>query len=163
MEIKKKKMSVEEAYKRLSYLCAGAEYCEADMRKKMRGWELPEGGEAEVLKRLKSDKFIDEIRYAHAFVRDKYRYNRWGKVRIGRELRMKGIDPVIIEDALEEVDEGEYEETLCGLIESKRRTVKGKSEYDIKMKLVRFAVSKGYSLDEAMKCVNVDYTDGYID
>lgn len=140
----KKKLSESEAYSRLSALCAAAEYCTADMLKKMEKWELPEGAEERIMDRLIAEKFIDERRYARAFVRDKFRYNHWGRKRICMELGMKGIDKDVCLDALEEIDEEEYASMLKQLIESKKRTVKGKTPYEIKMKLMRFAAGRGF-------------------
>lgn len=155
----KKKLSVNEAFMRLSYLCSTTEYCIADMRKKMTKWELPEGGEDEVLSRLQKERYIDESRYAHAFVRDKYRYNHWGKMRIEMELRQKGISKSNIDEAMEEIEGDEYLDNLKRLIQNKRRTIKGKSDYELNMKLMRFAVSKGYNLDDVKKCLDTTISE----
>ena len=153
MEQTKKKMTEKDAYNRLSALCARAEYCVYDIRGKMARWELPEGAEERILKRLIEEKFIDENRYAHAYVRSKFRFNRWGKDKIVRMLKMKGIDTSDIEDALQEIDETESDETLTALLESKMRTVKYKSDYELFTKLLRFAVYRGFSLDAAKRCI----------
>lgn len=153
MEKKKHKYSEQEAYIKLSALCAVAEYCVCDMRKKMSNWELPEGAEDRIVHKLVSEKFVDEERFAHAFVRDKFRYNRWGRVRIAQELRKKHIDANTIEDALEEIDEGDNLDTLRELINKKRPSVKGKSEYEIRGKLIRFAIGRGFSMSDAVKVI----------
>lgn len=157
MERKKRKLSEEEAYTKLSALCAVAEYCCADMRKKMSAWELPEGAGERVLKRLLDEKYVDEARYAHAFTRDKFRYNHWGMVRIERELRMKGIDAFLIEEAKEDIEDDDYLGALRRMIEAKRGSVKGRSEYEVRMKLIRFAVSRGYGMDSIMKVIGCDF------
>lgn len=150
----KKKLSESEAYTRLSALCAVAEYCTADMLKKMEKWELPEGAEERIMDKLKAEKFIDEQRYARAFVRDKFRYNHWGRKRIGMELGMKGIDKNVCLDALEEIDEEEYTSMLKQLIESKKKTFKGKTPYEVKMKLMRFAAGRGFEPAEISRCLD---------
>ncbi|MCM1311796.1 MAG: RecX family transcriptional regulator [Bacteroides sp.] len=157
MESKKKILSEQEAYMKLSTLCATAEYCRADMRKKMEKWELPENAETHILARLTEEKYIDESRYTHAFVRDKFRYNHWGMTRIERELRMKGIDPYLIEDAKAEIEDEEYISALRKIIESKRKSVKGKSEYEIRNKLIRFALSRGFDMGNIMKVIDCEY------
>lgn len=156
MERKKKVLSEQEAYIRLSALCATAEYCRADMKRKMDNWELPENAEEHVLARLMQEKYIDEARYAQAFVRDKFRYNHWGMARIERELRMKGIDSCLIEDAKTEIEDEEYTAALRKIIETKRKTIKGKSEYEIKTKLMRFALSRGFDMGSIMKVIDCD-------
>lgn len=153
MEKKKKKLSESEAFNRLSALCATAEYCRADIMKKMQNWELPYGCEGNIISRLIKERYIDESRYAKAFTRDKFRYNGWGMMRIERELRIKGIDNALIEEAKSEIDETENDEMLRRLIEGKRRTVKGKSEYEIKAKLMRYAVSKGFTMESIYRII----------
>ena len=95
----------------------------------------------------------DEKRFAHAFVRDKFRYNRWGRVRISQELKMRHIDDNVIEDALEEIEEDDNLQTLREIIEKKRPSVKGKSEYEIRGKLIRFALGRGFSMSDAVKVI----------
>lgn len=153
MEKKKHKYSEQEAYIKLSALCAVAEYCKHDMRKKMKNWELPDGAEEKIITRLVKERFVDEKRFAHAFVRDKFRYNRWGRVRIAQELKMRHIDENVIEDALEEIEEDDNLQTLREIIEKKRPSVKGKSEYEIRGKLIRFALGRGFSMSDAVKVI----------
>lgn len=153
MEQTKKKMTEAAALVRLSGLCSRAEYCLKDMRHKMMRWELPDGAETRILKRLVSDRYIDENRYAHAFVRSKFRFNRWGKDKIVRSLKMKGISDDDIADAINDIDDKESSDTLRDLLTSKMRTVKYKSDYELYMKLLRFAVSRGFSLESSRKCL----------
>lgn len=120
MERRKRILSEQEAYIKLSALCATAEYCIADVQKKMNMWELSQEGGERVLKRLLEEKYIDESRYAHAFTRDKFRYNHWGMVRIAHELRMKNIDAHLIQEAREDIEDEEYLDTLRKIIETKK-------------------------------------------
>lgn len=154
METVKKKVSKDQAYLQLSSLCARTEYCEYDMRKKMQKWDMPEGAEDEVIEQLVKEKFIDEERYAHAFVRSKFRFNRWGRVRITQELKLRRIAPQVIADALEEIPNDENLDTLKALIDSKRKSVKGKSDYEIRCKLIRFALSRGFMMDDIEKVLD---------
>ena len=78
MERTKKEQTEEQAFTRLARLCSTTEYCRYDMRRKMAAWLLPDGAEDRILQRLERECFMDEVRYAHAYVRDKSRYNRWG-------------------------------------------------------------------------------------
>ena len=120
MEKKKKQYTEQEAYTRLSALCAMGEHCCYDMQKKMRNWELPEGAEDRVIEKLVKEKFIDEGRFARAFVRDKFRYNRWGKIRIQQELRLRQISQKHIDEALEEIESDDNLSTLTEIIKKKR-------------------------------------------
>ena len=151
-----------DALLKLSALCAVAEYCRADMQRKMRNWQISPDPEQDaeakerILSRLLNEGFIDEERYAGAFVRDKFRYNRWGRTRIQQELRLKGIDAETIAQALQELPDDDEQETLRQLLDNKRRTVKGRNDYEINMKLIRFALSRGFSMDTISKVLKTE-------
>lgn len=173
-EQKRRRYTEAEAFQKLSALCAAAEYCKADIRRKLSRWELVTANadkeqaetdweqetadrrqaEARIISRLERERYIDESRYAHAFVRDKFRYNRWGRVRIALELCRKGIASDLIDDALNELPEADTQETLRRLLQQKRPSVKGKSDYEVKMKLIRFALSRGFETDDILKAVD---------
>ncbi len=154
--MERKKIDEPSALARLTSLCATAEYCTADIRKKMQRWLLPDGAEDRIIQYLIKERYVDEARYARAFTRDKFRYNRWGWVRIKTALMQKGISDTYIEDAHEEIDEEDALDTLRQLIETKRKSVKGKSEYEINGKLIRFALSRGFQMDDIMRVVKPD-------
>ena len=87
------------------------------------------------------------------FVRDKFRYNRWGRQRIMLELHARGIAPDTIEDALTEIEEEDSEKTLEQLLRNKLKTTKGKSDYDVFLKLLRFSVGRGFPTEQAHRCI----------
>ncbi len=149
----KKVMSEESAFSRLSGLCARTEYCLSDIRRKMERWELPAGADGRIVERLLTEKYVDENRYAHAFVRSKSRYNRWGRDKIVRMLKQKGISDSDIADGLTELDDEETEEMLIALLSSKMRSLKYKNDYELYLKLMRFAVSRGFPLDMVKRSI----------
>ena len=153
MERQRKKMTEEAALVRLSGLCMSAEYCLADMRRKMQVWDLPDGAEERILQRLQQEKFVDENRYAHAFVRDKSRQNRWGRIRIEFELHKRGISNDDIQDALTEIEEEEDDATLIALLRQKAKTTKARNEYELLVKLMRFAAQRGFTQDQVQRCL----------
>lgn len=146
-------MTEEAALLRLSALCAAAEHCVGDVRRKLAAWELPEGAADRVVERLLRERFVDEGRYARAFVRDKFRHNRWGARKIAYELRARGVPEADIDGALAEIPPEDAERTLAALLRQKLRTTRGKSDYDVLLKLLRFAVARGFSQDEARRCL----------
>ncbi len=153
-------MSESQALSRLTGLCAKAEYCLSDIRRKMSAWELPEGSESRILSYLLKERYVDENRYAHAFVRSKFRFNRWGRDKIVRQLMQKGISQEDIDDALTELKEDELDDTLLDLLQAKNRHLTYKNDYDRYVKLLRFAVSRGFSLDSARRCIEkMDISD----
>ena len=148
-----KKISDDAAFQRLSSLCATAEYCLFDMRRKMERWDLTDQQKARLLKRLVAEKYVDENRYAHAFVRDKSRYNKWGAKRIEFELRKRHIDDDDIRDALTELQELDTDDMLINLLRQKAKTVKYCNEYELLTKLMRFAAGRGFSADDFNRCI----------
>ncbi len=154
MERQKKPMSEEAAFNRLAALCATTEYCLADMRRKMEAWELPDGADLRILARLQREKYVDEARYARAFVRDKFRYNHWGARRIALELRRKGVDEAVAADALGEIGRDDTDDVLTALLRQKLKTTRGKTDYEVFMKLLRYSVGRGFSPDDAHRCLS---------
>lgn len=155
----KKPMTAETAFLRLSSKCALAELCTHDAKRLMTRWELEPQLQAEVIARLIKEKFIDEDRYAHAFVRDKFRYNHWGASRIRMELLRREIDGSTVEDALAEISEDDNLSELRRLIEQKRKTVKAESDYELRGKLIRFAMSRGFSYGDISKVLDTEGWD----
>ena len=125
----------------------------SDIRQKMARWDLPEGAEDRIVHRLLNERYIDEQRYACAFVRSKFRFNRWGRDKIVRGLRLKGISDDNISLALEELKPDEAVATLKELLRAKARNLKYKDHYDRYAKLIRFALSRGFSMDDAGRCI----------
>ena len=153
MEKQKKELTEEQAFTRLARLCSTAEYCRHDLMRKMQAWQMPEGAEERILRRLEQERFLDEVRYAHAFVRDKFRYNRWGRQRIALELHARGIAPATIDDALTEISEEDSDQTLEQLLRAKLKTVKGKNDYEVFLKLLRYSVGRGFPQEQAHRCL----------
>ena len=143
----------QEVYLKLSTLCAMGELCVEDAKRKMKRWEIAEDVIEQIVARLIKERFIDEERYAKAFVRDKFRYNHWGKVRIEKELKMRHIAQKHITLGLEELKEEDNLCTLREIIQKKRSLVKGKNEYEIRGKLIRFALGRGFVMDDILKVV----------
>jgi regulatory protein len=125
-------------------ICAGREICFSEIRSKLVAWGLKEDDTEKILSALAQGKFIDEERYASAFVKDKFRQNKWGKVKIAAVLKMKKIPDEIIRRSLESIDDTEYTDLLKNIIEKHRKTVKAKNQYDLKGKLLRHCLSKGF-------------------
>jgi regulatory protein len=124
--------------------CSRREFCCEDIRKKLVEWGAVINDVEKIIGVLISEKFIDESRYASAFVRDKFKYNKWGKVKIAAHLRAKRLSSDVIKSALDSIEDELYKKFLRELIESHRRSVKAKNQYDLKAKLLRYGLSKGF-------------------
>lgn len=159
----KKEMTEQEAYLQLAALCAQAEHCQREMREKMRRWELDETVQNRVLDRLVRERFVDDERYARAFVKDKIRYNKWGRRKVQQALWQKGIDSEIQRKVLDEIDEKEYLSILRPLLRQKRKSIKAQNDYELNQKLLRFALGRGYTFDIIRQCIDVDEEPDYTD
>jgi regulatory protein len=148
-----KPMTYEQALHRLAAWCSRAERCVYDLRRKMDVWKISREDQEKIIQRLQQEKFLDESRYCLAFVKDKFHYNRWGVQKIKYELRKKQIPDGLIRKALENIDPEESREQLRRLLENKRKTVKGNTEFEIRLKLMRFAAGRGFSLEEIEKAL----------
>ena len=152
----KKKMTEQEAYLRLTALCAQAEHCQQEMRDKMRRWEMAPEAQERIITRLVKERYIDDERYARAFVKDKIRYNKWGRRKIQQGLWMKHIDDDILQRVLDEIGDEEYLAVLKTLLAQKRKNIKAQSDYELNQKLVRFALGRGFTYDIIRQCLDVD-------
>lgn len=151
----KKELSEQEAFLQLANLCAQAEHCQHEMLEKMRKWELPAEVQARVMARLVKDRYIDDERYAQAYVKDKIRYNKWGRRKVQQGLWTKRIDEDIQQRVLDEVDDEEYLTVLRPLLKQKQKSIKAGSDYERNQKLVRFALGRGFTFDIIRQCLDV--------
>lgn len=133
-------------------LCSRREYCRSDIMKKVMTSLDGDREEAEkIVELLVSERYIDDLRYASAFARDKASLAGWGEVKIRYMLSSKGISKDVISCALEEIDENKAGERLEKLMENKLRSLK--DDPQVRLKLLRFGLGRGYSYDEVSSVV----------
>ena len=149
-----KQKTEQEALITLTALCASSEHCSQEMLDKMTRWQLPEEEQARVMDYLVKNNYIDEERFTHAFVMDKIRYNKWGRRKIEQALWQKRIPKDIQTKILDEIDENEYLNVLRPLLKSKRRSIQAKNDYELNMKLIKFALSRGFTFDLIRQCID---------
>ena len=152
----KKETTEQEAYLQLAALCAQAEHCQQEMRDKMKRWGMAIEVQERVIARLVKERYVDDERYARAFVKDKIRYNKWGRRKVQQGLWMKRIDDNIQQRVLDEVDDAEYLAVLRPLLAQKRKNTQAQSDYELTQKLVRFAFGRGFTYDIIRQCLDVD-------
>jgi regulatory protein len=124
--------------------CSGAERCTQDVVKKLVSWEAPEEEFETILETLRKEKFLDDTRYAHSYVADKWRLDQWGKVKIRNGLFQKGISEALIEMAIETIDLEGYTAILHHLLMKKRESIKRESTTSQMQKLLSFGASRGF-------------------
>lgn len=144
---------------RFQALCSRSEQCAADiMRKLLKSFDGDQEKAQEVLDALKADKFVDDARYAAAFARDKARLEGWGPLKIRFKLRAKGIADAAIEEGLSQIDSDEADEKLLRLLQARRKSLEGDPQ--IKLKLLKYALGRGYSYDQVAPAVEKALADG---
>ena len=140
----KKTISPENALARVAALCSRSEQAEHDIRIKLCNWGIQQDSIEKIITRLIDEKYIDEQRYAIAFTRDKFRFDGWGRIKIAYSLRNKHISSNVIENALAEIYDNEYIQSLEHLLRNKLRSLNKKNDIQKKASLLRFATSRGY-------------------
>lgn len=149
-------MSEKDALLRLSALCAQGEHCQWEMTEKLRKWEIDDEAQARIMERLVKDRYVDDERFARAFVLDKIRYNKWGRRKVEQALYQKHIADDIRRRTLDDVSDEEYLKVLQPLLKQKRRSTKAASDYEMNQKLIRFALGRGFTFDIIRQCMNVE-------
>ncbi len=125
-------------------ICSHREYCTGDIRTKLNSWGVGNTDSEKIIVVLTKENFINDTRYATAFVKDKFIHNKWGKIKIISQLRAKNVAEEIIKSALDEIDNDHYRKTAKEILSAHRRFIKAKNQYDLKGKLLRFGLSKGF-------------------
>ncbi|MCH3982590.1 MAG: RecX family transcriptional regulator [Prevotella sp.] len=147
-------MTEQQVLYKLTAMCSQAEHCSQEMLDKMKRWDIPEDVQARVMQYLTQEKFIDDERYCRFFVKDKIKYNKWGRRKVEQALYMKHIPSSISGPVLDEIPAEDYLEVLRPLLKSKRKTVKAATEYERNMKLIKFALGRGFSMDIIKDCID---------
>jgi regulatory protein len=137
-------MNYQEALSYAMDLCSRQEKCSSEIRDKLEKFKIPGRDVEKVMQTLKKEGFLDESRYAGMFVRDKLKFNRWGKIKIRYMLSAKKIPDGIIDEAIREIDDKTYAETLKEELVKKRRQIKDDNYFTVRNKLARFGQQRGF-------------------
>lgn len=147
-------MSYNDALMKCASLCAKAEHSRVELIGKMCKWGIQKDIARLVISRLEEDGYINDERFAHAFVYDKFNISCWGRNKIRYYLRINGIDDNVADEAMAGIDGEEYVATLKRILSAKKSTLSEKDPYKIKMALCKYAVSRGFEASLASKTVN---------
>lgn len=149
-------MSAAQAFARLSALCARGEHCRQEMLDKMSRWGVEPEEQASVMQRLVEGRYVDDERYCRSFVNDKIKYDKWGRRKIEQALWLKHIDSDVSRRVLDEIDDNEYVAVLRQLLRQKQKTVKAANDYEKRVKLMKWALSRGFGMEIVRQCMEVD-------
>ena len=137
--IKSKELTPQQAQMRCEVLCARSEQSSGDIMSKLMKWGIPSDTARTILQHLVKEKYVDDERYARAYVRDKFRYAGWGRLKIAYNLRQKGVDRIIINEAMEaEIEVDEYADL---------------AERLLRAALLRYAAQRGFESDVSVTAV----------
>lgn len=139
-----RELIVKEAYSKMAQLCSRSEQCSADIRKKMVAYEIMDELVEEIISKLKTEKYLDDERYVKAYISDKFRLNKWGKIKMRYYLKAKGLSNDLIEKGLNEIKDEQYKKVLIATLKEKARKVKSDNKFERIGQIIRFAQSRGF-------------------
>ena len=151
----KQPLTPTQAMNRAAALCARSEQAPSDIREKLVKWGLNPGDVSRVLQQLREQGYIDEQRFARAFVNDRFNFNGWGRIKIAYQLKQKGIPGEVIDDAMAVIDEDAYRQRLVELLRAKWVNVKDREPRAAWAAMMRFAASRGFEASIAGECVRI--------
>ena len=142
------------ALKKMIHYCDYQDRCKKEIFTKLDTFELDDNDRDFIINFLNDEGFINDDRYCRSFVKGKLNLKKWGVNKIKLSLITKGIDREIIDDVISEIDKDSYKEELVNLLKNKK--INEDDPYKRKAKLIRYAVSKGYSINDVMEALNID-------
>ncbi len=152
MEYSKPQLNYKEALSKAAEICGRSEKCTYDIELKCREWQLSKEETNRITEYLIKEKYLDDQRYAISFVHDKFRFNKWGKIKLAYALRQKQVEEKYIREALTHIPEDAYRTVLNDLLSAKAKTLKETDAYTRQSKLMAFALSRGFEMEEIRKC-----------
>ena len=139
-----KPLTPDQVLDKMAKYCAYQERCVKDVKDKLKSYDIPQKSKDEILDYLLDNRFVDNERFAKAFVRGKVNQSGWGVNKIRFHLMQKGIDKELIDEALGQTDEEVYRQRLIDILKTKSKTVKAASDFEKKRKLAAYAMQKGF-------------------
>ncbi len=145
---------VTKALGKMADWCARQERCIYDVRRKLDSYELSTDETDQIIEKLINDNYLNEERFATYYVRDKFRFNGWGRIKIRWNLAQKKVSAQIIQLGLDEINDDEYIEKLTDLLSQKMKSVNQKDKYQQKAALLRFSQSRGFEYDLSLNIID---------
>jgi regulatory protein len=146
-------MSISEAETKAMAMCSRKEYSSYDVRCKLIEWECVDDSINTIMAVLTEKNYIDDERFAAAFVNDKIRFNKWGKYKTAMMLKQHNVDKKIIDKTIESFNKTEYQNILTAELKKKQRSLKTSDKFEVKNKLFRFAAGRGFEPDVINKAI----------
>lgn len=144
MKNDKKEYTYDQVLNSVAAYCARSEKSESEVREKIRSYGLTDADIQRMTDYLRRERYVDDSRFARAYVADKFRFNRWGKRKIAMMLHSKGVDRTIAAEAIATIDDDLYRETLLTLLSEKASSIRDTDDYRRRTKLFAFAAQRGF-------------------
>lgn len=147
----KNEKEYESLLKKAEYYCSRAEKCPFDINRYLSKYSDNDDIIKKIICELQSNGFLDTERYIKAFVNDKFHFEKWGKIKIAYNLKLKGLPEKAIHNGLNQIDKNEYLDELSKLVKSKLSIIRETDLFKRNAAIVRYCVSKGFEFDLIMK------------
>ncbi|NMA74950.1 MAG: RecX family transcriptional regulator [Bacteroidales bacterium] len=144
------------ALNRVASYCSKAERCEWDVRQRLNKFDLSESDKHEIISWLVKENFLDESRYCNAFVNDKVKFSRWGRLKIRQALIQKRVDEHLIDEVLRNMNLSLYMENLSDLIVKRKKEIKEDNTFILQSKLIKYAMGRGFTYSEIKQVLEDD-------
>jgi len=143
-----------ETREKIKRWCDMQERAHSEVIHKLRSWSVDNDDADQILSELISENYVNEERFARAYVSGKFRIKKWGWQKIKISLKQKGVSDYSIQLAKEEIDDDAYRETLIDLLRKKWPLIRANSAWEAKQKLLKYAASRGYHPEEVNSAIN---------
>lgn len=139
-----KPLTPDQVLDKMAKYCAYQERCVKEVSDKLKTFNIPQEEKDKIMDYLLDNRFVNDERFAMAFVRGKVNQSGWGVNKIRFHLVQKGIAKELIDEALGQTDEGVYRQRLVDILKTKAKTVKAATDFEKKRKLAAYAIQKGF-------------------
>jgi regulatory protein len=148
---------------KISSFCAYRERSVFEVKNKLISLGCNLSQSQKIINWLIDNNFLNQNRFDSSFVRSKVNQNKWGRVKIKNQLKQKGsINEEALNEAIANIDLEVYESNLLHILDRKLNELNRKQSEKINEKLIRHALSKGFTFDEifnALKKLKFNSTD----
>ncbi len=150
--------TVQEVYQKMAHLCSRSEQCSPDILRKIRESGVDQLTAQSLISRLEKENFLDDRRFVSLYVREKFKINRWGRIKMHYYLKMKGLKEEIIQSGFTELDEDAYVEMLVKTMKEKARSIKKSDKYEKMGQVIRYAQGRGFEPELIHRYLNAAMT-----
>ena len=144
MSFTKKTYNVDEALAKLQRYCAYQDRCHKEVAQKLKDMQMIPQASEQIIMTLIEENFLNEERFAMAFVRGKFKIKKWGRRRLTSELKQRNISNYLVNKALGQISDMEYKTTFEALAHKKANSIKGGSVLKKKKKLADYLLYRGW-------------------